>query len=194
LSAAAAIERARAVGLRLVATDAGTLRLEADAEPPADVLADLRRHKAEVLALLRASDGSGATAAGAGRIGGIGSIGGPMTPMTPMPQATEALVPDRVSERVSARELAEAAEPDAGPGDAPEGDDAPPEPEALPYRLPAWGDPSDVPRPGDRCGCCGRHGSGGRWWTERTTPKGWRCCRCHPAVHLPAGAVIEVRT
>jgi hypothetical protein len=93
---------------------------------------------------------------------------------------------------VERRERADVAESepeaDAGPGNAPEGDDAPP------FRLPSWGDPADAPRPGDRCGCCGRHGSGGRWWIERAEPKGWRCARCHPADHLPDGAVIEVRT
>lgn len=193
MTAAAAIERARAAGLRLAATGAGTLRLEADAEPPADVLADLRRHKAEVLALLRAPAGSGATAAGAGSIGPIGRMGAgpePMRPMRPMGLGTEALVPDRMSGRVAESERADAAEPEpeAAPGDASEAGDA------LPYRLPAWGDPSDTPKPGDRCGCCGRHGSGGRWWCERAEPRGWRCARCHPAVHLPAGAVIEVVT
>lgn len=110
---------------------------------------------------------------------------------------TEALVPDRMSGRVAERERADGAAPeaaDAGPGDAPEADALPPEPEALPFRLPAWGDPGDVPRPGDRCGCCGRHSSGGLWWIERAEPRGWRCCRCHPPVHLPAGAVVEVGT
>jgi len=86
-------------------------------------------------------------------------------------------------------------EADAGPHDAPEAGDAlPPEPEALPYRLPSWGDPGDVPKPGDRRGCCGRHGSGGRWWTERAEPKGWRCARCHPGDHLPEAGRFEVAT
>jgi len=100
-----------------------------------------------------------------------------------MPQATEALVPDRMSGRVAGRERA---------GDAPEADDAP---EALPYRLPSWADPADTPKPGDTCGTCSRRAArGGLWWIERAEPKGWRCARCHPADHLPAGAVIEVRT
>jgi hypothetical protein len=181
LSAAAAIGRARAAGLRLAATDAGALRLEADAEPPADVLADLRRHKAEVLALLRASGGSGAMAAGGKSIGGIG---GPITPMTPMPQAPEALAPDRMLGRVSARERAEA----AGPDDAPE-------PLPLPFRLAAWGDAADAPRPGDTCGTCSRRAPrGGRWWCEATAPKGWRCSRCHPGDHIPEAERAEVLT
>jgi hypothetical protein len=102
--------------------------------------------------------------------------------------------------REAERERADGAAPepeadDAGPGDAPEADDAlPPEPEALPYRLPSWADPGDVPRPGDRCGCCGRHGSGGLWWIERAEPRGWRCSRCHPGDHMPEGERFEVQT
>jgi hypothetical protein len=87
-------------------------------------------------------------------------------------------------------------EADAGPGEAePEADRAlPPEPEPLPYRLPSWADPADTPKPGDRCGCCGRRGSGGRWWIERAEPKGWRCCRCHPGGYLAEGERFEVVT
>jgi hypothetical protein len=98
-----------------------------------------------------------------------------------MPQATEALARDRMLGRVSACERAD----DAGPGDAPE---------PLPFRLPAWGDPGDTPKPGDRCGCCGRHGTGGRWWREATAPRGWRCARCHPADHVPEAERFEVLT
>ena len=97
------------------------------------------------------------------------------------------------AERRERADVAEA-EPGAAPGDAPEGDDAPPEPEALPFRLPAWGDATDTPKPGDRCGCCGRHGSGARWWIERAEPKGWRCCRCHPGDHLSEAERFEVAT
>jgi hypothetical protein len=92
------------------------------------------------------------------------------------------------------RERADVAEPEREPEPEPEGDDAPPETEPLPYRLPAWGDPSDTPRPGDRCGCCGRRGSGGRWWIERAEPRGWRCARCHPGDHMPEAERFEVTT
>jgi hypothetical protein len=82
---------------------------------------------------------------------------------------------------------------DAGPGDAPEPDDAAPEP--LPFRLAAWGDAADVPRPGDTCGTCSRRSPrGGRWWCEATAPKGWRCARCHPGDHMPAAERFEVLT
>lgn len=52
--------------------------------------------------------------------------------------------------REAERERADGAAPeadDAGPGDAPE---------ALPFRLAAWADPADTPKPGDTCGTCSR--------------------------------------
>ena len=84
---------------------------------------------------------------------------------------------------------------DAGPGDAPDADDAAPEPPPLPFRLAAWGDAADVPRPGDTCGTCSRRSPrGGRWWCEATAPKGWRCARCHPGDHVPEAERFEVLT
>jgi hypothetical protein len=84
---------------------------------------------------------------------------------------------------------------DAGPGDAPDADDAAPEPPPLPFRLAAWGDAADVPRPGDTCGTCSRRSPrGGRWWREATAPKGWRCARCHPGDHMPEAERAEVLT
>ena len=46
------------------------------------------------------------------------------------------------------------------------------------------------PQPGDYCGCC----RGQLWWAETDTPKGWRCCRCHPPGHLQAGQFRAVAT
>lgn len=54
-------------------------------------------------------------------------------------------------------------------------------------RSPDWSDPTDVPRPGDRCSCCSR----GVWWGERDEPRGWRCQICHPPA-IPF--VRQVRT
>jgi hypothetical protein len=42
----------RSLGIDLAPGPGGTLAWEADTAPPADLLADLRRHKADVLALL----------------------------------------------------------------------------------------------------------------------------------------------
>jgi hypothetical protein len=63
-----------------------------------------------------------------------------------------------------------------------------PGPSRQPDRKPSWSDPNDRPQPGVRCHCC--HGT--RFWTEATTPRGWRCATCHPP--LPGGAVRFVRT
>jgi hypothetical protein len=46
------LARCRALGIALAPGPDGTLAWEAGADPPADLLADLARHKADVLALL----------------------------------------------------------------------------------------------------------------------------------------------
>ncbi|MBX6747557.1 MAG: hypothetical protein IRY87_36465, partial [Acetobacteraceae bacterium] len=50
--ATAALARAEAAGLRLALDDAGGVRMRAAAPPPAEVVADLRRHREAVAALL----------------------------------------------------------------------------------------------------------------------------------------------
>jgi hypothetical protein len=57
-------------------------------------------------------------------------------------------------------------------------------------RPPSWSDPVTLPSCGCFCSCC----KGQQWWCERETPKGWRCWTCHPPDHLPAEAVMEIRT
>jgi len=57
-------------------------------------------------------------------------------------------------------------------------------------RPPSWSDPAALPSRGCFCSCC----KGQRWWREREMPKGWRCSTCYPPDHLPANAVMEVRT
>src|SRR5690349_3494912 len=52
VSAAAALARAEAAGVRLVLDDAGGVRMRAAEPPPADVLAGLRQHREAVAALL----------------------------------------------------------------------------------------------------------------------------------------------
>jgi hypothetical protein len=58
---------------------------------------------------------------------------------------------------------------------------------AAPKCPPAWSEESARPRSGYFCGCCGSR----RWWSDT---QGWRCWTCHPCSHLPADAVIELRT
>jgi hypothetical protein len=51
-AALALLARCRALGIDLMAGPGGALLWEADADPPADLLADLAAHKAELLDLL----------------------------------------------------------------------------------------------------------------------------------------------
>ena len=85
--------------------------------------------------------------------------------------------------------------PDPGAGLAVP-DASTPEPNLTTYecttlrRPPSWVDSAQRPEPGTVCSCC----TGYRWWTERETPKGWQCIRCHPPDHLPAGNIVERHT
>jgi hypothetical protein len=56
MSAAAALARAQAAGLRLRLRPDGGLRVEADAPPPAELLDELRRWRDEIALLLAAQD------------------------------------------------------------------------------------------------------------------------------------------
>jgi hypothetical protein len=71
----------------------------------------------------------------------------------------------------------------------------PPSETARLMRRPSWSDAMAHPPPGAWCSCCGRtERKGGRWWQERTAPKGWRCCCCYPADHLKPEDVWELTT
>jgi hypothetical protein len=52
--AAAVLERAKATGLRLFVNEAGRLQMQADRTPPAELLADVKAHRAELVAELLA--------------------------------------------------------------------------------------------------------------------------------------------
>jgi hypothetical protein len=56
MSAARALARAQAAGLRLCLRPDGGVRVEADAPPPAEVLADLRRWRDDIARMLAAQD------------------------------------------------------------------------------------------------------------------------------------------
>jgi len=60
MSAAAALARAEAAGVRFRLAPGGGVRMEAAAPPPPDVLADLRRWREDVAALLAARKGQAA--------------------------------------------------------------------------------------------------------------------------------------
>lgn len=55
---------------------------------------------------------------------------------------------------------------------------------------PSWSDVNVAPTAGASCRCC----RGRAWWTEATSPKGWRCSTCHPGDHLPSALRREVLT
>ena len=55
---------------------------------------------------------------------------------------------------------------------------------------PSWSDMAITPTPGAICRCC----RGRAWWTEATSPRGWRCSTCYPGDHLPADRRREMVT
>lgn len=62
--------------------------------------------------------------------------------------------------------------------------------EVVHLMPPSWASTSPEPTAGAMCrNCRGRH-----WWTEASEAKGWRCCICHPADHLPTDRRRTVRT
>ncbi len=61
----------------------------------------------------------------------------------------------------------------------------------VPHQMPpSWSDMAITPTAGASCRCCDRSA----WWTEATSPKGWRCTTCYPGDHLPADRRREVIT
>jgi hypothetical protein len=173
--ARAVLARARAAGLTLEA--AGDRLRWCGPLPAAELLDDLRAHKAELLAALAVVD-------------------------APADAALTVAVVERPTACEARRDAIEHGERD-DEGDATEPPLPPPgtpEREALDARQretvagllgaasqrpPSWGNPAAVPSPGCWCSCC--HGT--RWWTEREGSKGWRCGKCYPPIHLHADAV-----
>jgi hypothetical protein len=174
MTAARAIARAEAAGVRLRLRPDGTVRMEAAAPPPADVLADLRRWRDDVARLLVARDRRPEC--------------GPMPPG------------EHDAAEAAAMAQHYAAEPSARPYLPSDPD---PLRDGLLaaalMRPPAW-DGGAPPR-GAWCSCCGRSNpqAGGRWWQPRNPRSdglglgpGWRCMTCHPPP--PGCETEEVRT
>jgi hypothetical protein len=173
MTAARALARAEAAGVRLRLTAAGTVEVEADAPPPAEVLAELRRWRSDIADLLAERD----IPSDAGVL--VGSDDDPER------QALAAYYGGELS----------------APSYRPTDDD--PYRDGLRVaalmRPPSWADPTPPPR-GAWCSCCGRsHRSGGRWWRPRHPRTdglglgpGWRCAVCHPPPDPTE--VVEVRT
>jgi hypothetical protein len=174
VTAAEAIVAARKAGVRLKLTASGTLELEAAAPPPAELLAELRRWRDQIVDLLAAQD---------------------------IPSDAGGLVGDDDDPERRAMLAHYSAEPSARPykpSDADEYRDGL-RISAL-MRPPSWAGSTPPPPKGAWCGCRNRtHRSGGRWWRPRHPrtdgtglAPGWRCMTCHPP---PASSEVEeVRT
>jgi hypothetical protein len=178
MTAAAALARAQAAGLTLT-VDGDRLRWRGP-QPSAELLATLRAHKPELLALLAANDAPAATP---GR-----AASGALVLQPAIPEQAKAERADREA----------IAEVDGGASPARwkladhmrHAEVLRQIQRAALMRPPSWPDTGTPPTLGAFCSCCG----GRRWWRERGQPRGWRCATCHPADHLPPSAVIEVGT
>lgn len=172
-AAALSLARAQAAGLTLAA-DGERLRWRGP-KPPAALLAELRDNKSGLLALLAAGDGP--------------------QPRPPAP-ALPAASPEQAVEEAADRPVIAEVDGGADPAFRRLADHQAHAAHLLALqaaamqRPPAWPDAANAPTPGAWCTCC----RGQRWWRERESAPGWRCCRCHPPDHLAAGAVMELQT
>jgi hypothetical protein len=186
LTAASGLARLRELGVNVeVCGDRLTLRPASAV--PADLLADLRAHKAEVLVLLSANDADAWGMTAADRAAAMGRLRG-----EPLPPVSPEQAPDEEAERAAIAAVDGGADPTywrltdhmAHAAHLRQLQDA-----AL-QRPPSWPGADRMPTPGAWCSCC----RGSRWWREREHASGWCCSACHPADHLPAAGVLEVRT
>jgi hypothetical protein len=173
MSAARALARAEAMGVRVRRRPDGGLRVEADRPPPPEVLDELRRWRDEIARLLAAQD--------------IPSDAGGLVGDDDDPERRAML----------AHYSAPASDRPYRPTDPDPYRDG--LLTASRMRPPSWADPTPPPR-GAWCSCCGRNRqSGGRWWKPRHPRTdglglgpGWRCWQCHPP--SDPSEVEEVRT
>jgi hypothetical protein len=170
-AAARALARAQAVGVQLKLRPDGGLRLQADAPPPPELLAELRRWRDDIARLLAAQD----RPSDAGGL--VGSDDDPerraMLAHYAEPPSARPYVPD---DPYTAGLLTAALQ-----------------------RPPSWAGSTPPPPRGAWCSCCGRSNpqAGGRWWRPRNPrsdglglSEGWRCMTCHPP---PFGSEVEER-
>lgn len=172
MTAAALLTQLSGLGVTAWA-DGAVLRFKPASLVPPAVLADMRAHKAEVMALLTAPSVASAVVA--------------------PPQTILGLVPaDRgYLARQPVRDAAAVAEPSPDEGEA-----------GIPRRYPgavegllrasccrsvSWSDPTARPSPGSWCRNC----EYSRWWGNES---GWRCWACHPPDGLAASDIEEVKT
>jgi hypothetical protein len=175
MTAAAALARAQAAGVRLRLTPDGTVEVEADRPPPPEVLHELRQWRAQIAALLAERD--------------IPSEPGGLVGSNDDPER-------RALAAYYGGELSAPSYLPSDPDDYRDGLRL-----AALMRPPSWSGPTPPPPRGAWCSCCGRSNpqAGGRWWRPRHPRTdglglgpGWRCWRCHPPPD-PA-EVVEVLT
>ena len=181
MSAAAALARAEAAGVRLVLDAGGAVRMRASVPPSPALLADLRQHREAVAALLLERERAAFYQRAMGEAA----------------QALAAPDPDLAAERAATAAMAAEARGEHGhplPAEAHQRDLAGLRGSAM-QRPPSWADHDDRPGHGCRCSRC----SGRLWWAAQLPSKdctgigpGWCCATCHPAP--PGAATTEVRT
>ena len=175
MTAAALLTQLSGLGVSAWA-DGAVLRFKPASLVPPAVLADLRAHKAEVMALLAA----------------------PIVAAAVAPPHTLGLFPaDRGYLARQPVQVVPAPSPAQPMPHWPPGSwrkrryasDTPGDLWTTLQRPVSWADPASRPTQGDWCGCC----EGARWWRDiRQQDGGWRCSTCHPPSGLSASEIEEV--
>ena len=188
-----------------VRSDGGALRLAPVSLIPADLLAEVRAHKAGLLSLLTAPV--------------VAAVASPLSlplGLFPADRGYLARQPDRDAPAIAPSDdaadghtaalAAALAALRADPADMtgvlphwPPGSwrkrryasDTPGALWTTLQRPVSWADPDARPTLGDWCGCC----EGARWWRDsRRQDGGWLCWACHPPSGLAAADIEEART
>ena len=179
MSAQAAALQARLSTLGVVAKVVGAaLRLSPASKVPPDLLAEVRSHKAALIALLTAP----VVAVAVAPRSSLGLIPADPGYLAHHPvQAVPAPSPAQPMAHWPAGSWRKRRYASDTPGDL----------WTTLQRPVSWADPASRPTQGDWCGCC----EGARWWRDiRQQDGGWRCSTCHPPDGLAASDIEEVRT
>ena len=204
-AAAALLDRLAVLGVS-IRSDGGALRLAPLSLLPADLLAEVRAHKAALIALLTAPVVAAVVASSSPPPLGLFPADRGYHARQPV-QAAPAIAtnPDVADGHIAAMAAAVAtlrADPADMTGVLPHwppgswrkrryASDTPGALWTTLQRPVSWADPAARPTLGDWCGCC----EGARWWRDsRRQDGGWLCWACHPPSGLAASDIEEVRT
>lgn len=175
MTAAALLAQLSGLGVSAWA-DGAVLRFKPASLIPPDVLADMRAHKAELLALLAAPIVASAVVAPPQSILGLFPADRGYLARQPVQDAAAVAAPSPdEGEAVTPRRY-----PGAVAGLL----------RASQCRPVSWADAAARPSPGSWCRCC----ESGRWWRGLGDGSGWRCWTCHPPDGAAPGSIEEVRT